>query len=59
MKNIFVRSLALALVVAGFAASSITSAAATKHVAKTAPLSIVGSPTPMCPFGDKDGCGIM
>ncbi len=59
MKSTLVRSFVLVLVAAGFSASSISAAAATKHVAKSAPLSIVGSPTPMCPFGDPNGCGIM
>lgn len=59
MKITLVRSLALALVVIGFSATSITSAASTKHVAKVAPLGIVSTPTPMCPWNDKNGCGIM
>jgi hypothetical protein len=59
MKNTLVRSFVLVLVVAGFSASSIASAAATKHVAKTAPLGIFGTPTPFCPLNQKDGCGIM
>ncbi len=59
MKTTLVRSLVLVLAVAGFSASSITSAAANKSVAKTAPLGIVNSPTPMCPLNQKDGCGIL
>jgi hypothetical protein len=58
MKSTLVRSFVLVLAVAGFSASSISSAAATKNVAKAAPLGIVSNPTPMCPFNDKNGCGI-
>jgi hypothetical protein len=59
MKSTLVRSFVLVLVAAGFSASTMSSAAATKHVATTAPLSIVGSPTPMCPLNQPDGCGIL
>ena len=58
MKSTLVRSLVLVLAVAGFSASSISSAAAPKNVAKTAPLGIVSTPTPMCPLNQKDGCGV-
>jgi hypothetical protein len=58
MKNTLVRSFVLVLVVAGFSASSIASAAAPKHIAKPAPLGLLSSPTPMCPLNQKDGCGL-
>ena len=58
MKNTLVRSFVLVLAVAGFTASSISSAATPKNVAKVAPLGIVNTPTPMCRLNDKNGCGI-
>ena len=65
MGNNVIRALVLVLVVAGFSASTMTSAAAKRtaqnHESKTLVLStgVVASPTPMCPPNQPDGCGIM
>jgi hypothetical protein len=55
MKNNIVRAFVLVLAVAGFSATKV-SAMHTANVvaANTEP----SSPTPMCPFGDPNGCGI-
>ena len=65
MQNNIVRAFVLVLAIAGFSASSMNSAAATRatqnNEAKTLVLStgVVASPTPMCPPNQPDGCGIM
>jgi hypothetical protein len=58
MKITLVRGFVLALVVVGFSASSISSAAVPKTVSKVSTLGIVNTPTPMCRLNDKNGCGI-
>ena len=58
MKNSIVRLSVLALVAAGFTASSISASAAKKTTKKTPVLGMVMTPTPMCPFNDPNGCGI-
>jgi len=57
MKTIYVRGLVLTLALVGFGASRI-SATAPKTVSMAAPTD-PSSPTPMCPPGDPNGCGIL
>jgi hypothetical protein len=59
MKNTLVRCFVLVLAVAGFTASSFSSAkTANKTTATVTAPSIVGSPTPLCLPGDKTYCGM-
>jgi hypothetical protein len=63
MESNIVRSAVLVLAVAGFSASSLTSAstrAANTNKDQKAMVvpSVVASPTPMCPPNQPDGCGI-
>lgn len=57
MKTIYVRGLVLTLALVGFGASRI-SAMAPKTASIAAPTD-PGSPTPMCPLNDPNGCGIL
>ena len=58
MKSTLVRCLVLVLAVAGFTASTVSKAAAAQHTTINRSLSIVNTPTPMCPLNVPDGCGI-
>ncbi len=58
MKTSIVRLSVFALVVTGFAASSLSAAAAKNSGKTVSAVGIVNTPTPMCPWNDPKGCGI-
>jgi hypothetical protein len=58
MKNFAIRTSVLALALAGFASTSIISSASASSSRPEVKTSVVMTPTPMCPPGDKNGCGI-